>query len=112
VTADALASGWRDRDKGLSGYFPIARPPVNRDIDHADQDWLFNAPAPQAAATLRRIMDEESVVHLDDLLLRRTDWLADRRAETAVSDRARTLLNWKPPGAVNTAPRAPRKTST
>lgn len=111
VAADALVMAWRDRG-GLPGHLPVARPPVDTSIDHAGSGWLFKTPAPQAADALRRIMADESVMHLNDLLLRRTDWLIDRREETAVSDRARTLLNRTPSGAVDTAPRAPRKTST
>jgi glycerol-3-phosphate dehydrogenase len=105
VAATALRLAWRDRG-GLPDYVPTIRPLMDNGVDRADPGWLFKTSAPEAADILRRMVAEESVIHLDDLLLRRTDWLANPHTETTVRDRARTLLNLTLPGAVDTAPRA------
>jgi glycerol-3-phosphate dehydrogenase len=97
AAADALTLAWRDRG-GLPGYLPNTSPPVDTRIEHTDTRWLFTTPAPEAADALRRIVAEESVMHLDDLLLRRTDWLADPREEPAVRGRTGALLNLTLPG--------------
>jgi glycerol-3-phosphate dehydrogenase len=100
VAAGALAMAWRSRG-GLPGYVPAFRPPLDTSIDHADSGWLLATPAQQAADALHRSVARESVVHLDDLLLRRSDWLTDPREEPAVRQRARSLLHLEFPRTTN-----------
>ena len=96
VAADALTLAWRSRG-GLPGHGPTARTPQSNGIDLDDPRPLFTTAAPLVTNSLRRIVAQEAVMQLDDLLLRRTDWLADPRAQEAVTERVRGLLNLKLP---------------
>jgi glycerol-3-phosphate dehydrogenase len=87
-----FAGGKRD----LSYRPDTNRPPSNTpQLDLQHPDALLNGDDPQQGETLRRLVQDESVVYLDDLLLRRTDWLADPRNEAAIVKRVSTLLNWR-----------------
>ncbi len=55
------------------------------------EDLLEHEPA-AAAAYVRHIAEEESVLHVEDLLLRRTDWGADPRQMAALAPRVAPLI--------------------
>jgi glycerol-3-phosphate dehydrogenase len=62
------------------------------------EDWLGNgadADPERAAREIRRLLDTEAVVHLDDLVLRRTDWGMDPRAGREIAARVAPLLGWE-----------------
>jgi glycerol-3-phosphate dehydrogenase len=91
VAADALAMAWRNRG-GLPGYGGVPRPRPRAEVAFNDARWLLDTPSAQATVALRRIVDDEAVQVLDDLLLRRTDWLVDPvRGESIAADVHRLL---------------------
>lgn len=49
----------------------------------------------RAAQHVRKMVEDESVLHLDDLLLRRTDWGMDPRDEKYLSGELAGLLGWE-----------------
>lgn len=67
---------------------PIAEPPLSVD----EMLRLAERDREAARAHLRRIVEEESVVRLDDLLLRRTDW--GLRLDGPAAARLCDLLGW------------------
>jgi glycerol-3-phosphate dehydrogenase len=56
------------------------------------EDLLEHEPA-AAAAHVRRIAEEESILYVEDLLLRRTDWGADPRQMAALAPRVAPLID-------------------
>ncbi len=71
------------------------RRPTQPPLDLHDPGPLLRADDATAGTALSRVAEQEAVARLDDLLLRRTDWLCDPRMEQHVTDRARSLLEWK-----------------
>lgn len=69
---------------------PLAVPSLNL----TEFNQLYSSNAGAAAAYLRRLVDEESVVYLDDLLLRRTDWRMDPKESKTAVRKVRELLGW------------------
>jgi hypothetical protein len=48
----------------------------------------------QAADYVRQLYRNESVVHLEDLLLRRTDWGLEPEIGRELGQRIGTIMNW------------------
>ena len=69
-----------------------------------------STPAAELRSALRAIVTEESVVCLDDLLMRRTDWLCDPRGEAGIRSTVQPLvadlLHCTPPAATLRMPDA------
>jgi glycerol-3-phosphate dehydrogenase len=97
VAADALAMAWRNRG-GLPDYGGVPRPRPSADVAFNDARWPLDTPSAQVTAALRRIVDDEAVQALDDLLLRRTDWLVDPVRGDSVAAEVRRLLDRALPG--------------
>lgn len=82
----------RVAERGLERLFPDRRageyPPRPALRDGLDlHDWR-----PCDPAAVRRLMEEEAVVHVDDLLRRRTDWGADTRCYESTKKSVETLI--------------------
>ena len=78
--------------RARAGDTAVDRPQWTCPVDLLDPDSPCTLEDELVAETLERIVHEEAVVRLDDLLLRRTDWLADPRDAQRVSDRVKSLL--------------------
>ena len=81
---------WRRRGESLAPIGGEGRPPATR--------W----PALESLAagatpgvTLARLMEEESALHLDDLLLRRAEWAEDPRRLQPIADQVAGILGWE-----------------
>ncbi|MFO7901849.1 MAG: FAD-dependent oxidoreductase [Pirellulaceae bacterium] len=96
VAANALALAWRDRG-GLQGYGRVPRPSPSLDVAFNDPLWPLDTPRHQATAALRDLVDQEAVMALDDLLLRRTDWLAHPGQSEPIVAEVRQILNLPAP---------------
>ena len=92
VAAEALALAWRSRG-GLPGYGRVSRPSPSLDVALNDPRWPLDTPRPQATAALRDLVDQEAVMALDDLLLRRTDWLANPGQSEPIAAEVRQILH-------------------
>jgi glycerol-3-phosphate dehydrogenase len=57
-------------------------------------DWMPTAADNEAIASLRTLIEEEAVVHLDDLVLRRTGLGENRRRSVELLPRLRPLFAW------------------
>lgn len=68
------------------------RPPAQREINLLEPDDLFTAAPDRVAAAIRRIAREEAVMTVEDLLLRRTDWMVDPRNSSAVVQRLQQVV--------------------
>lgn len=74
VADKTLRQVWRSRG-GLADYRDDAgRPRRQAAVDFDDPRALLSQPAEQLTAAVRRLVREEAVVCLEDLLLRRSDW--------------------------------------
>jgi glycerol-3-phosphate dehydrogenase len=72
---------WRGRS--LPAPSGPARPDPQRPLPWNELRSLWQEDADSAQEHVRRLIAEESVLHLEDLMLRRTDWAVDpRRAES------------------------------
>ncbi len=74
---------------------------VSTDRPQPTTDWdLRDFPEPRLTACdefvrgLRGLIERENVVHLDDLLLRRTDWCRDPREFTRIASIVAEALGW------------------
>lgn len=76
---------------------PAPRPAPAPWPDAAAFRELVRSDPAAAAALVLRIRDEESVRHVDDLLLRRTDWGMDPRIGAELADAVRGLAGWHEP---------------
>ena len=92
VVADALAIAWRNRG-GLPSHGGVSRPEQSPNVAFDDALWPLDTPAAEATGALRRLVDQEAVQTLDDLLLRRTDWLADPLRGKSVASAVHRLLD-------------------
>jgi glycerol-3-phosphate dehydrogenase len=97
VAEKALAAALACRRDALPAYRGHAgRPdePCRLDLDGpealmaGDESWM--------RAEVQRLVEEESVVELDDLLLRRTNWGADPRTYHVVREKVTRLLGGSP----------------
>ena len=59
-----------------------------------DYDWMPGAADAGAIASLKALVEEEAVVHLDDLILRRTGLGENRRRISELLPRLRPLFSW------------------
>jgi glycerol-3-phosphate dehydrogenase len=57
-------------------------------------DWMPGAADAEVLASLRTLIEEEAVVHLDDLILRRTGLGENRRRIGELLPRLRSLFSW------------------
>ena len=98
VASDALAAliAWRNRG-GLPSHVGVSRPAQRPNIAFDDALWPLDTPAAEATGALRRLVAQEAVQTLDDLLLRRTNWLADPARGASVASAVHRLLDRPPP---------------
>jgi glycerol-3-phosphate dehydrogenase len=99
TTARALA-GQALQAFAAGGYLPpsapveVARPAADPPLSLTELTWLAENDWTAAREHLRGIVERQSVIHLEDLLLRRTGWGIDpRRAEAAA--RLCESLGWR-----------------
>jgi len=59
-----------------------------------DYDWLPGAADAEAFASLKTLVEEEAVVHLDDLVFRRSSLGENRRRAMELLPRLRSLFSW------------------
>jgi glycerol-3-phosphate dehydrogenase len=71
----------------------LPRPAAARPLAAADFLRLVERDPYAAVSHLRRLVRTESVVHLDDLLLRRTDWGRDPEVAAEIAGRIAALLD-------------------
>ena len=93
--AERLLRALFAEDGGLPPYQAGSdRPMPRQDLNLTRADGLSAAGAAEWRAPLRRLIAEESVVHLDDLLWRRTDWMFNANPGDApvIAQRVRSLL--------------------
>jgi len=69
------------------------RPPPTPELNTQEFGDLLEHDPAAAAAYVRRIAEEESILHVEDLLLRRTDWGADPRQMAALSPLVGPLID-------------------
>lgn len=94
----ALSGGSLD----LSVRSGTDRPASGPAIALADVGEILNGEDDGVRNEIARLIDEESVVTMDDLLLRRTEWGVDPHESRAVAERVRTLLDWPEDPVSNT----------
>ena len=83
---------WRGRP--LGGGPGTARPePVDR-IPAARLDETLRETPEKVAAEVRRLIADESAIHLGDLLLRRTDWGWNPRRGREIGPQIASLAGW------------------
>jgi glycerol-3-phosphate dehydrogenase len=70
----------------------IVRPAVANDVD-LDEPWQWTLDV-NARTRLRRLVEEESVMTVDDLLFRRTHWAIVERNVNALRHRVSEALKW------------------
>lgn len=104
VAEKALRRAWRAYG-GLPPYRAgSARPIGGYSIDLHDPHALASVAEDALAAELRRLVDEEAVMYLEDLLLRRTNWgAAPRGSDGAWLERICRVLRVKPPAHLDVA---------
>jgi glycerol-3-phosphate dehydrogenase len=97
VAEKALAVALACRRDALPAYRTDADRPRERfrlDLDGPEE--LMAGEESWTYAEVRRLVEEESVIELDDLLLRRTNWGADPRTYHAVREKVARLLGGSP----------------
>ncbi|MBN1825414.1 MAG: FAD-dependent oxidoreductase [Candidatus Eisenbacteria bacterium] len=70
------------------------RPPARSSPDPVDPRPLLEGDPADLAGPLRALIEEESVLTMEDLLLRRTDWGAAPEEGRAAAERVREILGW------------------
>ncbi|MFA9479107.1 FAD-dependent oxidoreductase [Phycisphaerales bacterium AB-hyl4] len=92
VAEHALRCAWAHLGQ-LPDYQPRTQRPVNHPrLDLTCPEQLFRHDDAFTRYELTRIVREEAVAHLDDLLLRRTDWASDASHEHELTQRISDLL--------------------
>ena len=80
---------------GLPGREPQAPPAAaNSGRWFFNYEWTPGASAPETIASLKTLVEEESVLHLDDLIFRRTGLGENRRRIIELLPRLRPLFSW------------------
>jgi glycerol-3-phosphate dehydrogenase len=80
---------------GLPGREPQPPPTeANSGRWFFDYDWMPGAADAEVLASLKTLVEEEAVVHLDDLILRRTGLGENRRRIVELIARLRPLFSW------------------
>lgn len=100
VAEKALQRAFGARGRDLRVQPGTDRPQPGCDIDHVDPSELLRGRDEEIAAAIRGLIQREAVVHLDDLLLRRTDWGLDPKRADAVARRVTSLIGWEGPNPV------------
>jgi glycerol-3-phosphate dehydrogenase len=59
-----------------------------------DYDWTPTVADPETIAALKTMVEEEAVVHLDDLIFRRSGLGENRQRISALIPRLRPLFSW------------------
>ena len=72
----------------------MLRPDATERADMADSLGLFANDSARQANRIAMIVQEESVMHLDDLLLRRCDWTGTHEQTLMIAERVCDMLNW------------------
>ncbi|MCH7491337.1 MAG: FAD-dependent oxidoreductase, partial [Gemmatimonadetes bacterium] len=70
------------------------RPPPTRWYEASDFQQLIVQDARAAARYVRTVIENEAVVHLDDLMLRRTDWGMDPTVAGPLGAEVAKLMGW------------------
>jgi len=83
---------WQGRPLPSPG--DAARPEPFPSLSLTDFEALVDRDAEAAAQHVARLVREECVLHLDDLMLRRTDWGSDPRAGRLLANRVARQLGW------------------
>jgi len=86
-------------EKAMKRIFPASRaesatPPAEANSGRWFFDYDWKPPASWDAGVLRNLVEEEAVVHLDDLLFRRTGLGENRRRAADLLPRLRGLFPW------------------
>lgn len=81
-------------DRALPAYGALPRPRAGRPPEAAEFESEAERDPRAAALAVQRRIDAEAVVHLDDLILRRTDWGADPRRGRRIGATVARLLGW------------------
>ena len=68
------------RGKALPGLSGSPRPETRGPVPWSELEALLERDAGAAERHVRSLIAEESVLYLDDLMLRRTDWAVDPRS--------------------------------
>jgi glycerol-3-phosphate dehydrogenase len=92
VAERCLRRAWRGKDlppRDDQGPPTPLRPPQGEELRH-----LLEEDSPELRALLGRIDAEESLVRLEDLLLRRTDWGLDPGETRGLAPRLCAMLPW------------------
>jgi glycerol-3-phosphate dehydrogenase len=76
------------------------RPPVSTSLDLSDPSALATEDRDRIRVALERLVEDECVLCMEDLLLRRTDWGTDPEAVPEVAIVVRDLLGSKLPDRV------------
>ena len=71
------------------------RQPVNSPLDLEHFTLTDEAGQHEIGERLRQLVDEEAVLHLDDLIIRRTDWSGDARRTMQIGKQVAGLLGWQ-----------------
>jgi len=103
VSGVKFTTARRVAERTLRTVFPAARPaarsPTCRPAPATPaslaqfEDWLSREPE-RAAQEVRRLVETEAVIHIDDLVLRRTDWGMDPREGRRIATGIAPLLGW------------------
>lgn len=81
---------WQGRNLPAPSASP--RPAPLRPLPWNELESLWQEDADSARDHVRRLIAEESVLHLEDLMLRRTDWAIDPRQEESRAERLAPLF--------------------
>jgi glycerol-3-phosphate dehydrogenase len=86
------------RHAGTTLPLPSSQAPPTPTIPPSLEDFraLVRDDSPAARELVERVIETESVVRLEDLLLRRTDWGTHPTEGRDVAERVHTLVNWGP----------------
>ena len=95
VAIKALQTAFRVDGRDLSVRSDASGHEVRSDLDFDDPaSWLSGEADGPTIEAIRQLIETESAVTMDDLLLRRTDWGHDPRRLPALAQRVRELTGW------------------
>ena len=82
--------------RDLQVYSSTDRPPGADWLELDSPPSWIDCDGPEPTAKLQRLINEEAVLHLDDLLLRRTDWGANQAELRKIGEATCDRLGWDP----------------
>jgi glycerol-3-phosphate dehydrogenase len=82
------------RGGGLPAAGDGARPAASRTVPESEVERLLESGADAVGDQVRSLVERESVLHLDDLILRRTNWGADPRRGIEIGTRIARQTGW------------------